>query len=151
MLLAMYTAMYAKLTSVIWPESRLVYYWIPAMVVIAVVASVALDAVFANSASFRMPVSLVLGVMICTSVLSLPGEAEVVRNGEQRVVIAESARVRDCMRNAKGPVAGHRLSAAGAQACSSMRMAAFGSAGPGPAVEAAVPNHLLWCKRALNH
>lgn len=147
MLLAMYTAMYAKLTSIAWPESRMVYYWIPSMVVVAIVASIALDSAFAVSGRLRTPVSLALGLMICTSVFSLPRQEEVVRNGEQRVVIAESGRVRDCMATATTPIGEFRLTAAGAQACSSVRIAAFGSAGPGPAVQAAVPNPLLWCPR----
>lgn len=148
LLFASYIVMYAKLTSIAWPESRLVYYWIPSMVVITMVAALAIDSAFAVSTSMRAPVSLALGIMICTSVLSLPREAEVIRSGEQRVVIAESGRVRDCMRSFEDPVAGYRLTAAGARACSSVRVAAFGSAGPGPAVEAAVANPLLWCRRA---
>ncbi|HUQ47158.1 MAG TPA: hypothetical protein VM053_02815 [Gemmatimonadaceae bacterium] len=148
MLFAFYVAMYAKLTSITWAESRLVYYWMPSMVVIAIIASVAIDSSFAVSRRLRTPVTLALGLMICTSVLSLPRLAEVVTNGEQRIMIAESGRVRDCMGSAKGSIAGYQLTAAGAQACSAVRMAAFGSAGPGPAITAAVPNPLLWCRRA---
>lgn len=148
MLFALYTVMYAKLTSIVWPESRLVYYWLPFMVVVALVSAVALDSAFAISRRLRTPVSLALGLLICASVFSLPRSEEVVRNGEQRVMIAESGRVRDCMKSAKTPIAGYRLAAAGAQACSSVRIAAFRSAGPGPAISAAVPNPLLWCRRA---
>src|SRR6187402_620975 len=144
MLFAFYVAMYAKLTSITWPESRLIYYWVPTMVVIAIIAAVALDSSFAISNRVRTMASPALGLMICTSVLSLPRLADVVKNGEQRVMIAESGRVRDCMRSTKTSIAGYRLTAAGAQACSSVRIAAFGSAGPGPAITAAVPNPLLW-------
>lgn len=148
MLLALYTAMYAKLTSIVWPESRLVYYWIPGMVIIAIVAAGACDSAFAISSRFRTPATLLLGVMMCTSILALPRDEDVVRNGEQRVVIEESGLVRDCMRSAATPIAGYHLTAEGAQACSSVRFAAFGSAGPGPAVKAPAPNPLLYCRRA---
>lgn len=148
MLLAFYTAMYAKLTSIVWPESRLIYYWIPGMIIIAIVVSGALDSTLAISSRLRMPVLLVLGVMIGRNIVSLPSYSDVVRNGEQRIIIGESGRVRDCMRSATTQIAGYRLTAEGAQACSSVRLAAFGSSGPTRAGRAAVPNPLLWCSRA---
>lgn len=151
MLLALYTAMYAKLPSIVWPESRLVYYWIPEMVILAIIVAGACDSVFALSDRFRTPVSLIFGLMICSSLLSLPHDEDLVRLGEMHAVIAESDLVRDCMRNAQKPIAGYRLTAGGAQACLSVRLAAFGSSGPGPAIKAAVPNPLLWCRRAPKH
>lgn len=151
MMLAMYTAMYAKLPSIVWPESRLVYYWIPGMVVVAIVAAGACDSAFAISNRFRTPIALVLGVMTCTSLLSLERQDRVVRHGGEHDWIEESGRERNCMRGAETAIAGYDLSPEGALACLSVRLAAFGSAGPGQSIKPAVPNPYFYCKRAQHH
>jgi hypothetical protein len=147
MLLALYVMMVAKLTSVIWDDSRRVYYWIPEMIVLTIVVAAAFDRALAHSIRLRLPITIALGAMIITSVGALPRHRDIVISGDQRIQIAESSRVRQCMRGTGSPIAGFDLSAGGRQACTSVRLAAFGSIGPGSRPAPATPNPLLYCSQ----
>jgi hypothetical protein len=139
--------MVAKLTSVIWDDSRRVYYWIPEMIVLTIVVAAAFDRALAHSIRLRLPITIALGAMIITSVGALPRHRDIVISGDQRIQIAESSRVRQCMRGTGSPIAGFDLSAGGRQACTSVRLAAFGSIGPGSRPAPATPNPLLYCSQ----
>jgi len=148
MFVALFAAMYAKLTSLAWAESRRVYYWIPEIVVIAVIVAIGAGRAISAWPKVRRPLILVLGAMICTNILALPGHRDVVAGGEQHVDIAESSRVRQCMGGTNASISEFGLTAEGAQACASVRLAAFGSSGPGTVLAAAVPHPLLYCTRS---
>jgi hypothetical protein len=151
MMLALYVMMVAKLSSIVWDDSRRVYYWIPGMIVLTIVVAIAYDRALSNSNKLRLPITIALGAMIVTSVGALPSHRDIVRAGDQRIQIAESSRVRECMRGIESPIAGFNLSAGGSQACSSVRLAAFGSIGSGARPAAATPNPLLYCSQRRRH
>ncbi len=145
MMLASYVAMFAKLSSLVWEDSRRVYYWLPALTVLAVVVAVGYDRAIQRSNRLRFPLELVFAAMIVTSAGALHHHRDIINNGDQRIQIAEASRVRACMREGATSIADFKLTAGGSQACTSVRLASFGSSGPGPAPAAAIPNPLLWC------
>jgi hypothetical protein len=139
--------MYAKLTSIAWPESRRVYYWVPGIVMIAIAVAIASDRIIAAWPSSGKVLTLALAAMLVTNVLSLPGHRDIVARGDQHVAIDESPSLRDCMRSTDRQISEFGLSAVGAQACGSVRTAAFGSIGTGSQPAAAVPSPLLYCRK----
>jgi hypothetical protein len=114
-----------KLNSILSPESRRVYYWIPLDVMILLASGFALGGLFTRMPTLRMPAQVVLGVMVCTNLAALPSHQAVIRHGEQRPQIVEAARIRQCFVGRDAPGA-YGLSAAGAYACARVRTRASG-------------------------
>jgi hypothetical protein len=96
----------------------------------------------------RIPVTIVIGLMVTSSVLSLPAHARIIASGMEGARVQEGPRVVECFRNADTPVADARLSPEGAQVCTRVRLAAFGTGGPGGSAPPAQANPVLYCRRS---
>jgi hypothetical protein len=144
--LALYTAMWIKLVSLSEPGSARVYYWLPTTVSLAIVSALAIGATVARYPRTKTPLTVLLGIMLTTSILSLPGHAAIIDNGRERERILEAPRLRTCMGSPSTAIADASLSPAGAEVCARVRLAAFGTAGPGPLPPRAQPNPVLYCK-----
>jgi hypothetical protein len=141
---AVYVAMYARLTSLPWPASRRVYYWLPQIVVMIVFAACVIEKslrVFPRAARAITPVLL---VMIAGNIFSLRGHREAIRSQEHKPWIAQSPTLRDCIRDLTHPVSDFALDAPYAQVCGSMRAAVAGV--PWDGTPAARPNPQLYCR-----
>ncbi len=148
MAVGLYAGMWVKLASLSNPDSARVYYWAPTTVTIAIVAALALSNAVTRWPSIRNPVSLVLGILLTTSVLSLPQHARIIAAGVERERVDEGPRVVECFSNVNRPIADSRLSPAGAQVCTRVRVAAFGTAGPGGSALPAQAMPVLYCRRS---
>ena len=84
--------------------------------------------------------------MVAANLVALPSHRAVVMTGEQRPQILEASRVRGCMRSAGTSIELAGLSPAAAHACSRVRLAAFGTTGPGPLAKPPQHNPLLYCR-----
>lgn len=146
MAVVLYTAMWIKLGSISAPESARVYYWAPTTVTIAILAAIALSAALSRWPRARRPASIALGMLLTSSVLSLPGHARVIANGMEWERVAEGPRVVECFRDATRAISDSRLTPAGAQVCTRVRLAAFGTAGPGGPAAPAQAAPVLYCR-----
>jgi len=142
---AVYVAMYARLSSLPWPASRRVYYWLPQLVVMTVFAAVLVERsarVFPRAARLITPVLL---IMIAGNLFSLRGHSEAIRSQEHKPWIAQSPLVRACIRDVTRPVSDFALDAPYAQVCGSLRAAVAGVSWNG--LPTARPNPQLFCRR----
>jgi len=137
--------MYARLSSLPWPASRRVYYWLPQLVVMTVFAAVLVERsarVFPRAARLITPVLL---IMIAGNLFSLRGHSEAIRSQEHKPWIAQSPLVRACISDVTRPVSDFALDAPYAQVCGSLRAAVAGVSWNG--LPTARPNPQLFCRR----
>jgi hypothetical protein len=114
-----------KLNSVVWPESRRVYYWLPVATIIPIAAAFALATLVDRFPRAATPTRLVLAAMVITNLFALPGHQAIIRSREQQPQVAESARVRECFVGTDA-IGTYSLSRPAAYACASVRARAFG-------------------------
>jgi hypothetical protein len=141
---AVYIAMYARLTSLIWPASTRVYYWLPQLVVLGVAAGFVMERsrqVFANARPVTTPL---LGLLIAGNIISVPIHRAAIRSQEHRPWIEQSATLRECVRQSETAVSTYHLDAPYAQLCGSLRAAAAGT--EWDRIPAAIPNPQLYCR-----
>ena len=141
---ALYVAMYARLTSLPWPASRRVYYWLPQLVVVATGAAFIIARgrlIFPRAARLTTPV---LALMIVGNLVSIPRHRAAIRSQEHRPWIVQSPTVRECIRERSRPVSDYTLDAPYAQLCGAVRAAVEGVAWTG--IPAAQPNPRLYCR-----
>ncbi len=146
--IALYVAMFARLESLIWPASRRVYYWLPQLVCIAVATAAALGRIRVENHRLAHVVNPLLAVLILANLIALPAHRTAARSQEHAPWVAESGRLRSCMSSSTAAVASYWLSAPAAQVCGAVRVAARGTAGPGPQVPVAKANPVLYCRKS---
>ncbi len=146
--IALYVAMFARLESLVWPASRRVYYWLPQLVCIAVAAAAALGRIRVQNHRLARVVTPLLAVLVLANLIALPAHRTAVRSQEHAPWIAESGRLRSCLSANTTAVASYGLSAPAAQICGAVRVAAKGTAGPGPQVPVAQANPVLYCRKS---
>ena len=137
-----------KLHSVVWPESRRVYYWLPVATIIPVAAAFALAALVDRFPRAATPTRLVLAAMVITNLFALPGHQSIIRSREQQPQVAESARVRECFVGTDA-IGAYSLSGPAAYACASVRARAFGRPIT-PETPPGTPLPALYCRRGPN-
>jgi hypothetical protein len=142
--IAVYVAMYARLTSLVWPASTRVYYWLPQLVILAACAAFTIERSRLTFASARRLTTPLIGLMILGNIISVPGHRAAIRSHEHRPWIEQSAALRECVRQRQNSVSAYRLDSPYAQLCGSMRAAAAGTRWDGEPV--AKPNPKLYCR-----
>ena len=144
--IAVYVAMYARLTSLIWPASTRVYYWLPQLVVFATGAAFIVERWRLTYARARRFIAPLLSIMIAGNIISVPIHHAAIRSHEHRPWIEQSAALRACVRQRKRPINTYRLDDPYAQLCGSLRAAVAGTGWSG--IPHAQPNPLLYCRRS---
>ena len=145
--IALYATMYARLPSLVWPASVRVYYWLPQLILLAGAAAIIVSGwrrVFPRLSSAP---SWIMGLMIGGNLLALPGHRVATMSQEHRSWIEQSSTLRECIGEIETSVASLAMSPEYRQVCSSVRLAAYGTAGPGGPSPRVEPNPLLTCRR----
>jgi hypothetical protein len=140
---AVYVAMYARLTSLPWPASRRVYYWLPQLVVLASGAALLVHLSLERFPRSGTVVTAVLSLMIGGNLLSLPRHRQAIRSQEHQPWIVQAPAVRECIRMRERAIAEFSLDEPYAQLCGSLRAAVAGTVWDG--LPAAQPKPLR-CK-----
>ena len=144
--IAVYVAMYARLTSLIWPASTRVYYWLPQLVVLAVGAAFVVEGSRLNFARARRFITPLLCIMIAGTIISVPIHRAAIRSQEHRPWIEQSAALRECVSQPERLISTYSLDAPYAQLCGSLRAAVAGTRWNG--IPHAQPNSVLYCRHS---
>jgi hypothetical protein len=144
--IAVYVAMYARLTSLVWPASTRVYYWLPQLVVLAVGAAFIVERSRLNFARARRFITPLLGLMIAGNIISVPIHRAAIRSQEHRPWIEQSATLRECVSQPETSISNYHLDAPYAQLCGSLRAAVAGTSWSG--IPNAQPNPVLYCRHS---
>jgi hypothetical protein len=142
--IAVYVAMYARLTSLIWPASTRVYYWLPQLVMFAAGTAFVVDRSRLSYAKARHFITPLLCLMIAGNIISVPIHRAAIRSQEHQPWIQQSAALRECVRQRQTLISTYRLDAPYAQVCGSLRAAVAGIQWDG--MPAANPNPRLYCR-----